>query len=126
MKVDDLTTCVSPPLETDLSTGLRAELRSNYDNGECIQTTCVHPSWHSTGIVKPYEEKLAKAGIMCDPASNVSDAVVEQVLAARSGQIFMPRSEEGNTRMRNMPLWMQDIMLHMLRKRVGLDFSREN
>ena len=72
--------------------------------------------------MKPYEERLAKAGILCDPASNVSDAIVEQVLAGRSGQIFMPRSEANNTRMRRMPLWVQDIMLYLIRRRTDFDF----
>ncbi|KIX09017.1 uncharacterized protein Z518_00095 [Rhinocladiella mackenziei CBS 650.93] len=100
-----------------LHEGLRAELRGHHENGDCIQTTCVHPSWHATGIVKPFEDKLAKFNIVCDPASNVSDAVVEQVLAGRSGQIFVPRSEAGKTHLRNWPLWMQDIMLYMYRKK---------
>ena len=71
----------------------------------------MHPSWHATGIVKPFEDRLAKFGIKCDPASNVSDAVVEQVLAGRSGQIFMPRTEESKAGMRNYPLWVQDGLL---------------
>jgi all-trans-retinol dehydrogenase (NAD+) len=68
----------------------------------------VHPSWHATGIVKPYEEKLASFGIKMDPASNVSDAVVEQVLAGRSGRIYMPRTEEAKAGIRNYPVWFHD------------------
>lgn len=68
----------------------------------------MHPSWHATGIVKAYEAKLASVGIKMDPASNVSDAVVEQVLAARSGRIFMPRRVEGQSKLREWPRWAQD------------------
>lgn len=90
-------------------TGLRAELRQRYPNGTSIQTTSVHPSWHKTGIVQGVEDKLKAHGVRLDPASNVSDAVVDQVLAARSGQIFMPRSEAGNSGIRTWPLWLQDF-----------------
>ncbi|KIY03121.1 uncharacterized protein Z520_01588 [Fonsecaea multimorphosa CBS 102226] len=100
-----------------LSEGLRSELRGYYENGKCIQTTSVHPSWHATGIVKPLEAKLEQLGIKCDPASNVSDAVVEQVLAGRSGQIFMPRTEESRTRVRDWPLWLQDAVIYFQRVR---------
>ncbi len=94
--------------------GLRAELRAHHGaEGRTIQTTSVHPSWHSTGIVKPFEDRLAKFGIKVDPASNVSNAVVEQVLVGRSGQIFMPRTEESKAGMRNYPIWVQDSLLYV-------------
>ncbi|EXJ86489.1 hypothetical protein A1O3_03440 [Capronia epimyces CBS 606.96] len=105
-----------------LHEGLRKELRTMYPNGTCIQTTSVHPSWHATGIVKPYEANLARAGVRLDAASNVSDAVIEQVLAARSGQIFMPRSAEAKTRARDLPIWVQDAALYLLTRRTGLVF----
>jgi len=103
-----------------LHEGLRAELRDKYENGDCIQLTCVHPSWHNTGITKPFEHILQRHGVRTDPASNVSDAVVEQVLASRSGQIFMPRSEETKIRIRNWPIWLQDVAMYIHRKRAGL------
>ncbi|OAP65389.1 hypothetical protein AYL99_01361 [Fonsecaea erecta] len=100
-----------------LSEGLRNELRTYYENGKCIQTSSVHPSWHATGIVKPVAAKLQQLGIRCDPASNVSDAVVEQVLAGRSGRIFVPRTEESSTYVRNFPVWLQDAVLSLQRVR---------
>ncbi|EHY57407.1 hypothetical protein HRR83_002893 [Exophiala dermatitidis] len=105
-----------------LHEGLRAELRSAYPNGNCIQTTCVHPSWHKTGIVKPYEEHLTNMGVRLDPATNVSDAVVEQVLAARSGQVFVPRSEKHRTGLRALPIWAQDVIMYWANKRSRLLF----
>ncbi|KAH0845786.1 hypothetical protein AYO21_11211 [Fonsecaea monophora] len=106
-----------------LNEGLRTELRTYHENGKCIQTTSVHPSWHATGIVKPVAAKLEQAGIRCDPASNVSDAVVEQVLAGRSGQIFMPRTEESNAGLRNWPVWLQDTMLQLQRSLRNVDIA---
>ncbi|KAJ9603544.1 hypothetical protein H2200_011730 [Cladophialophora chaetospira] len=104
--------------------GLRAELRLHHGaEGRTIQTTSVHPSWHSTGIVKPFEERLEKFGIKCDPASNVSDAVVKQVLAGRSGRIFMPRTEEAKAEVRSYPLWLQDVMFEMNQRLKGFTLS---
>ncbi|KIV82193.1 hypothetical protein PV11_04320 [Exophiala sideris] len=106
-----------------LHEGLRAELRDYYENGDCIQLTSVHPSWHSTGIVKPYEAHLQKHGVRIDPASNVSNAIVEQVLAARSGQIYMPRSVESATGARNYPIWVHDVAAYIRRKREMFEFE---
>lgn len=91
--------------------GLRNELLSRYENGFSVATTSVHPSWHATGIIKGFENKLAEQGIVADPPSNVAKAVVEQVLAHRSGQIFMPRSAESQSGTRRLPIWLQDVVL---------------
>lgn len=105
-----------------LTEGLRNELRAFHGPaGKCIQTTSVHPFWHATGIVAPYAARLARAGVKMDPASNVSDAVVEQVVAGRSGQIFMPRSQASRAGLRNLPVWVQDFLLARDRKKVSLE-----
>lgn len=71
----------------------------------------MHPSWHATGIIKGFEGKLAEHGIVADPPSNVAKAVFEQVMAHRSGQIFMPRRVESQARTRILPIWVQDVLL---------------
>lgn len=53
---------------------------------------------------------LAKAGIYPDPASNVTDLIVEQVLAGRSGQICVPKNQERLRNLRAWPTWMQDLL----------------
>jgi len=103
--------CVTKVGVLALHEGLRNELLSRYENGFTIATTSVHPSWHATGIIKGFESKLAEHGIVADPPSNVARAVVEQVLAHRSGQIFMPRSAEGQAGTRRLPIWVQDAFL---------------
>ncbi|KAK5079107.1 hypothetical protein LTR64_002472 [Lithohypha guttulata] len=103
--------CVTKVGVLALHEGLRNELLSRYENGYCIATTSVHPSWHATGIIKGLEDNLANHGIVVDPPSNVAEAVFDQVLAHRSGQIFMPRSAEGESGMRRMPIWVQDVLL---------------
>ena len=53
---------------------------------------------------------LNKYGIFPDPASNVSDLIVNQVLAGRSGQIFVPKDQERYRNARSWPLWVQDVL----------------
>jgi all-trans-retinol dehydrogenase (NAD+) len=83
---------------------------TRYEGGDGIRTTSVHPSWHQTGIIKGGEEALAKQGIVPDPPKNVSDLVVKQVLSGKSGRLIVPKSEEGKTSLRHLPLWLQDIL----------------
>ncbi|KIW00129.1 hypothetical protein, variant [Verruconis gallopava] len=93
-----------------VSEGIRAECLSRYPGGEGICTTSIHPSWHQTGILKGAEKALKKYGIVPDPASNVSDKVIEQVLKGRSGRITVPESEKGKMSLREYPMWVQDIL----------------
>lgn len=95
-----------------MCTGLREELFTRHGiAGHSIHTTSVHPSWHSTGLVKPVEPQLNKLGIYADPASNVSRLVVAQVLAARSGRIFVPKDQERYANARAWPLWFRDVTM---------------
>ncbi|KAK7192422.1 hypothetical protein PSPO01_01130 [Paraphaeosphaeria sporulosa] len=90
--------------------GLRRELQRIYVGGEAICTTSVHPSWYQTGILAGAEEALAKRGIKPRPPVEVSDAVVEQVLKARSGRLVVPAGAEMWTSIRTWPLWLQDMV----------------
>ncbi len=100
--------------------GLRAELRDRYPNGHSVCTTVVHPSWHNTGILggEANIRRLNEYGIYPEPASNVSDLVLQNVLNARSGQIFVPRSQNSRAGMRHWPLWAQDAMYGLIRMRM--------
>lgn len=71
--------CVTKVGVLALHEGLRNELLTRYENGHCVASTTVHPSWHATGIIKGWEGKLAEHGIRPDPPSNVANAVIEQV-----------------------------------------------
>ena len=102
--------CVSKIGALYLNDGLRAECLSRYPGGEGIRTTSVHPSWHATAILKGSEEKLKKLGIVPDPATNVTDLVVEQVLKARSGRLHVPKGQEKWAGIGHWPLWVKDIL----------------
>ena len=103
--------CVTKVGVVALHEGLRNELLSRYENGHCIANTTVHPSWHATGIIKGFEKRLEEYGIKPDPPSNVADAVIDQVLAHRTGKIYMPRTAEAQAGTRQLPLWVQDWAL---------------
>ncbi|KAJ4381080.1 hypothetical protein N0V86_003427 [Didymella sp. IMI 355093] len=110
--------CISKIGALYLTEGLRAECLAHYPNGRSICTTSIHPSWHQTGILKNAgKDLLDKHGIVPDPPSRVSDVVVEQVLAGRSGRICVPKDQERHIGVRNWPRWAQDIMF-------GLVFSK--
>jgi all-trans-retinol dehydrogenase (NAD+) len=102
---------------TNTPLGIRAECLTRYPGGEGICTTSVHPSWHSTGILKGAEKELNKHGIFPDPPSNVSNLVLEQVLKGRSGRLIVPKSEEGKIGLRNWPIWIQDLIFGFVSKR---------
>ena len=117
MMVCNLLLPSSPFLLNITFAGLRNELLSRYPGGDTICTTSVHPSWHDTGIIKGFEKFLEKGGYQVDPPSNVSKAVVEQVVKERSGRLFVPRSEIRTEGLRTKPLWVQDIIFKNVWKR---------
>jgi NAD(P)-dependent dehydrogenase (short-subunit alcohol dehydrogenase family) len=112
--------CISKIGALYLTEGLRAECLAHYPNGRSICTTSIHPSWHQTGILKNAgKDLLDKHGIVPDPPSRVSDVVVEQVLAGRSGRICVPKDQERHMGVRNWPRWAQDMVF-------GLVFSKKS
>lgn len=107
--------------------GIRAELLTRYPGGEGICTTSIHPSWHATGILNGGVKALAKYGIVPDPASNVSDVVVEQVLKGRSGRVCVPKKENKTMGLRNWPRWAQDVTYGLVwQNEKAYAFGKEN
>lgn len=93
-------------------TGLRNELITAYENGDCVNMTVVHPGWHSTGITKPFEQRLkTQKGVEFDPAINTAEAVVKQVLAGKSGSLFVPKELSKSSGSRRLPIWLQDLLV---------------
>lgn len=102
--------CVSKIGALYLTEGLRAECLAYYPNGRSICTTSIHPTWHHTGILKNVGKDVLDAnGIVPDPPTRVSDVVVEQVLAGRSGRVCVPENREQSMGVRNWPRWAQDV-----------------
>lgn len=86
----------------------------------------MHPSWHSTAILKGNEDRLAKYGIYPDPAKNVSDEVVKQVVKGRSGRLVVPKHQEAFTNIRKLPIWFTDALAYVGRKSRGFSFAEED
>lgn len=61
-----------------------------------------------TGIIKGFEETLAKAKVPLIPAEVVGDAIIKQVLSGSSGQIYVPPPMSYASGIRGWPHWMQE------------------
>ncbi|KAF3037743.1 hypothetical protein E8E11_001070 [Didymella keratinophila] len=116
--------CISKIGALYLTEGLRAECLAHYPNGRSICTTSIHPSWHQTGILKNAgKDLLDKHGIVPDPPSRVSDVVVEQVLAGRSGRVCVPKDQERHMGVRNWPRWAQDVVFGLVSSKSAGTFA---
>lgn len=90
--------------------GLRSELRKVYECPE-IKTTIVHPIWADTPLIAKDKDKLIKAGQTIIDPQTVSDAVVEQILSGRSGQIILaPVVGTIVSSLRGFPTWVQESL----------------
>ncbi|KAH6618844.1 hypothetical protein C7974DRAFT_441407 [Boeremia exigua] len=108
-----------------LTEGVRAECLAHYAGGRAICTTSVHPSWHQTGILKDSGKQLAKRGIVPDPPERVAEAVLQQVLAGRSGRVCVPRGQERWAGVRGWPRWVQDVVFGLVGRGGVVSFAEE-
>ncbi|KAM0150444.1 hypothetical protein ACHAQE_008945 [Botrytis cinerea] len=97
--------------------GLASELKSLY-NAPNIRTTVVNPGWVRTPLA---EDVISQAGFKDTylQPETVSNAVVDQVLAGRSGHIILPKNMSIMGTIRGWPWWLQTS----LRNKVALDLS---
>ncbi|KAJ4359099.1 hypothetical protein N0V95_002493 [Ascochyta clinopodiicola] len=92
-----------------LHEGLTQELKHRYKCPQ-IKTTIVHPGWTKSAITS---HEAIKAGLKQVGASllepeDVADAMVKQIIAAKSGQIVLgPRI---SPKIRAFPMWLQEIV----------------
>ncbi|CAD0095282.1 unnamed protein product [Aureobasidium mustum] len=88
--------------------GLSTELRTIHRCPE-IKTTVVHPFFADTPIIAAGKAELQKAGAKILDPQDVSDAVVDQILNARSGQILLSNGFGPALRaFRGLPWWLQE------------------
>jgi hypothetical protein len=91
--------------------GLKGELRQTYKpDGKCIQTTIVHPAVHGTGMLPSLQASLKERGGHVFPASNVANAVIDQILSGRGNQIFAPAGAVVVSFLRVLPAWLQELL----------------
>lgn len=61
-------------------------------------------------MLKPLQASLEERGGHVLPASNVSNAVVDQILSGRGNQIFAPANAVVVSFLRVLPAWVQELL----------------
>jgi all-trans-retinol dehydrogenase (NAD+) len=88
--------------------GLSTELRTIHRCPE-ILTTIVHPFFADTPIIAAGKAELEKAGAKILDPQDISDAVVGQIVNARSGQVLLSNGFGPAMRaFRGLPWWFQE------------------
>jgi all-trans-retinol dehydrogenase (NAD+) len=92
---------------TALHETLTQELKHRYKCPQ-IKTSIVYPTWTRTRLITSIEQEIqgTKQPIM-DP-EDVAQAMVKQIISARSGQILLGPSLA--TAIRAFPMWLQEII----------------
>jgi short-subunit dehydrogenase len=100
---------------------LNQELKHRY-NCPQIKTSIVFPGWTKTRLVTAIEKDLKAAGAppLMEPKT-VADAMVKQILEARSGQIIM--GPQGAGLLRGFPSWIQERLRDKTAEHVKVNAS---
>ena len=86
---------------------LTQELKHRY-NAPQVQTSIVYPLWVRTKLTEGLAANLKKAGAPVMEASYVAEAMVRQIMAARSGQLVL--GPAGAPSVRALPIWIQELL----------------
>jgi all-trans-retinol dehydrogenase (NAD+) len=87
--------------------GLTQELKHRYKAPQ-IKTTIVYPNWTRTRMITSLENGIKAAFAPIVEPDVVAKAMVEQIIAARSGQVILgPRLTAS---IRAMPIWLQEVI----------------
>ncbi|KAF3006704.1 hypothetical protein E8E13_009120 [Curvularia kusanoi] len=91
-----------------LHEGLTQELKHRYKCPQ-IKTTIVHPNWTKSAITahEALKAGLKEAGASLLEPEVVADAMVKQIIAAKSGQIVLGPAVA--PKIRAFPMWLQEI-----------------
>ncbi|KAF1911337.1 hypothetical protein BDU57DRAFT_507252 [Ampelomyces quisqualis] len=89
--------------------GLVQELKHRYKCPQ-IKTTIVHPNWTKSAITAhpAIQAGLKSIGAKLLEAEDVAEAMVKQVIAARSGQLILGPSI--SPKIRALPTWLQELI----------------
>ncbi|KAH9861201.1 hypothetical protein IAQ61_010938 [Plenodomus lingam] len=89
--------------------GLTQEIKHRYKCPE-IKTSIVHPSWTKSAITShpTLQAGLKSVGAKLLEPEDVASAMVNQILAAKSGQLVLGPAL--TKRIRALPLWLQEIL----------------
>ncbi|KAF2020843.1 NAD(P)-binding protein [Aaosphaeria arxii CBS 175.79] len=87
--------------------GLIQELKHRYKCPE-IKTTIVYPNWTKTRLVTAIEEGIRKVKHPIVEPAVVAEAMVQQIIHARSGQLILGPSIAASVR--GFPTWLQELI----------------
>ncbi|KAJ8109215.1 hypothetical protein OPT61_g7622 [Boeremia exigua] len=92
-----------------LHEGLTQELKHRYKCPQ-IKTTIVHPGWTKSAITahEAIRSGLSQAGARLLEPEDVAEAMVKQIMAAKSGQIVLGPAI--SPKVRAFPMWLQEII----------------
>jgi all-trans-retinol dehydrogenase (NAD+) len=92
-----------------LHEGLGQELKYRYHAPE-IKTSIVHPIYVRTKLINSYAKSLEGSGAVQIEPEAVANAVVQQILNGKSGQIILPSWMGILSGIRGFPWWFQEVV----------------
>jgi all-trans-retinol dehydrogenase (NAD+) len=89
--------------------GLTQELKHRYKCPQ-IQTSIIHPNWTKSAITAhpAIQAGLRSIGAKLLEADDVAVAMVDQIIAARSGQVILGPGM--SPKVRALPVWIQELI----------------
>jgi all-trans-retinol dehydrogenase (NAD+) len=87
--------------------GLTQELKHRYKAPQ-IKTSIVYPNWTKTRMIADLTEGIKKSRAPIMEAKDVAEVMVEQIIAAKSGQVVIGPSVTAS--IRALPMWLQEFI----------------
>jgi all-trans-retinol dehydrogenase (NAD+) len=89
--------------------GLVQELKHRYKCPQ-IKTSIVHPNWTKSAITThpAIQNGLKRIGAKLLEPEDVAKAIVDQIIAAKSGQIILGPAI--SPKIRALPMWLQEVV----------------
>lgn len=87
--------------------GLTQELKHRYKCPQ-IKTTIVYPTWTRTRLITAIEKGIQSTRAPIMDTKDVADAMVNQIIAAKSGQLILGPSIAATVRA--LPIWLQELV----------------
>ena len=88
--------------------GLTSELKHLYKAPK-VMTTVVHPNFVRTPLLGRMIEGLEQLGVRPMEPDNVAEAIVDQIVSMRGGQVFVPAVSSLVAGMRGWSTWLQEM-----------------
>ncbi|KAF2811653.1 NAD(P)-binding protein [Mytilinidion resinicola] len=85
------------------------ELRALY-HAPNVLTTSVHPTFAATALTASWQSTLEGNGATILKKEKIAEAVVEQVLSCKGGQLLIPGRVGWMTMLKGLPNWVQEVL----------------